>query len=425
MLGRKVVLRGAGRSYGDPAYAAEAIALDLTRMRRVLAWDSQTGVVDVEPGVTIDQLWRAVLPDGWWCPVASGTSFVTLGGALAMNIHGKNNVMRGTLGEHVDEIDVMDTHGEIHCLRASDPRFRVVVSGLGLCGIITRIRLRLKRIRSGYVAVHAVPTRNWMETLDAFVQYAQHEYRVGWVDLFAKGDASGRGLFHAADHLIEEAEHPLSLQVSAQELPSSVLGVDKRHVWKVLRLFNHRAGLRFLNAAKFHASRLAPHGAPKIQSIVGFNFLLDYVPGWERAYGKHGFVQVQCFVPFSGALACFGKLAWIQQFHQWESNLGVVKQHRSDDFNFTHGVDGFSLAMDFRLNPKRQREFGEMVRQMHETVLEAGGRFYLAKDEWLTAEQFRQSVGEEALVRFAEVRREFDPARLLTSAMDGRLALPH
>lgn len=421
--GRKVVLRGSGRSYGDAALAAEAVGLDLSSMNAIVAWDPETGLLEAEAGVTIGDVWRRCLRDGWWPPVVPGTMFPTLGGALAMNIHGKNGVRAGTLGEHVASIDVMrlDT-GAVETLTPEHEHFGAVVSGAGLAGLIVKVRLQMKRVPSGDVEVRAVSCRSWTDQFDAFARFAEDaEYRVSWVDCFARGHARGRGLFHAASH----AEGPPATFLEAhQTLPDRVLGVvPKSETWRVLRLLNHRIGMRTLNAAKHAAGRLLEHGRSSRQSLVAFSFLLDYVPGWQRAYAPGGFVQFQSFVPAADARRVFDEQVRMQQSEGLESFLGVLKQHRKDGFALSHGVDGFSLALDFKVTEANRAHVWGLARRMNALVLAAGGRFYLAKDSTLTAEEFQQSVGEAGLARLRAARATFDPEGLLTSAQGQRLGL--
>ncbi len=155
--GRSVGLRGAGRSYGDASLNAEGISLDLTRMKRILAWDPQTGVISVEPGVTIQQLWQYTIEDGWWPHVVSGTMFPTLGGAAAMNIHGKNNWKVGPIGDHIQEFEILLPTGEVKvCSRTENAElFHAAIGGFGMLGVMTRLTLQLKKVYSGLLHVEA------------------------------------------------------------------------------------------------------------------------------------------------------------------------------------------------------------------------------------------------------------------------------
>ncbi len=155
--GHSVGLRGAGRSYGDASLNAEGITLDLTRMKRILAWDPQTGVITVEPGVTIQQLWQYTIEDGWWPNVVSGTMFPTLGGAAAMNIHGKNNWKVGPIGDHIQEFEILLPTGETKlCSRSQNAElFHAAIGGFGMLGVITRLTLHLKKVHSGLLKIEA------------------------------------------------------------------------------------------------------------------------------------------------------------------------------------------------------------------------------------------------------------------------------
>jgi decaprenylphospho-beta-D-ribofuranose 2-oxidase len=159
--GRKVTLRGAGRSYGDGNIGSETLLIDITRMNRMLSWDASTGIIDCQSGVTIENLWRFCLEDGYWPPVVTGTMYPTLGGALGVNVHGKNNYCQGTMGEHVIDMDVLFPNGELKTLTKDDELFYAVISSAGLLGVITRVKLQMHHIASGIVADTPIrrPTR--------------------------------------------------------------------------------------------------------------------------------------------------------------------------------------------------------------------------------------------------------------------------
>ena len=421
--GRKVVLRGAGRSYGDASVADEALVLDITRLNRVLDWNPHTGLIEVEAGATIETLWRTGIEDSWWPPVVSGTMYPTLAGALAMNIHGKNNSKAGTLGEHVRELDVLTTDGHLITLTPQDADFYRVISGAGLLGVITRVSLQMKRVHGGLLRVLPLAIANWDEHFEAFERYeGDADYMVSWVDCFGKGKGFGRGQFHGAWYLDEPGERPASLLPEAQDLPSTILGlVPKSMVWKFLKPINNRVGMRALNAAKYRASKILGDGKPHPQSLVGFSFLLDYVPDWRKAYLPGGFLQYQSFVPRHRAPEVFARQVEMQQEAKLESFLGVLKRHRPDQFLFSHAVNGYSLALDFKITTRNRERLFSLAHQMNEIVLEAGGRFYLAKDSTLRPTDFQRYVGAEELAEFRDARSRFDPAGILISRLAERL----
>lgn len=421
--GRHVAIRGAGRSYGDAPFASESVVLDLTRFDDILSFDAESGIIETRPGATIEDVWRKTLPDGWWLPVVSGTMRTSLGGALAMNIHGKNNFMRGPFGEHVLEIDLMLASGEIQTLTPKDELFFAVISGLGLLGPITRIKLQLKQISSGDVRVVAVSCANWEEQFTAFERFeGKAEYVVSWIDCFGRGAGEGRGILHAAWH-DHEPPRASSLQMPHQDLPSHIMGlVPKSSVWRMLKMLNNRPGMRFINGAKYYAGKWREHGKTVHQSLAAFNFLLDYVPGWEKAYLPGGLIQCQYFVPKARAHEIFSALTRIQQEERLESYLGVMKRHRPDKFLLSHAVDGYSLALDFKVTASNRERLWKMAHRMNQAALEAGGRFYFAKDSTLTAEQAQAFLGE-GLAKFKALKKRYDPEGLFTNALAQRLKL--
>lgn len=423
--GRKVVLRGAGRSYGDANVGSECVIIDINRMNRVLSWDAQNGIIDCESGVTIEALWRTTIEDGYWPPVVSGTMYPTLGGALAMNIHGKNSFKVGTLGEQVIELDVLFPTGELLTLMPGDELFYAVVSSAGLLGIITRAKLKMKRIHSGNLKVLAVSCANWDEQFAVFNRYEHDaDYLVSWIDCFGKGSGVGRGQIHAAWYVNEASQYPSSLWPDNQDLPDSIMGVfPKSSMWLILKQFNNRPGMRFINYAKHTASKLLGNGKEHEQSLVGFSFLLDYVPNWRKAYLPGGFIQYQSFVPREHAKEVFSQQIALQRDVKLESFLGVFKLHKPDKFLFSHAVDGYSLALDFKVTRKNWSRLEKLCHRMNDVVLQAGGRFYFAKDSTLRPSDVRAYLGEDALNRFRKFRAEHDPEGILSTDLARRLDL--
>lgn len=423
--GRQVVLRGSGRSYGDANIARECLMLDISRMNQIYSINKQSGEVDCQAGVTIEQLWRATLEDGFWPPIVSGTMAPTLAGALGMNIHGKNAYVAGPIGEHVTEMDVVLPNGDVRTLKPESPLFHAVISSAGLLGVITRVRLKMKRIKSGDLRVLPLSVPDWEGQFKIF-EDLEHDadYMVTWIDCFGRGQHAGRGVFHAAWYTHEDEEFPSTLRPENQDLPDTILGFfPKSVVWRFLKPLNNRFGMRALNAAKHRASRLLGNGKQHAQGLVGFSFLLDYVPNWRKAYLPGGFIQYQSFVPKEHALRVFAEQVRLQQEAKLESFLGVMKRHKPDDFLFSHGVDGYSLALDFKVTRRNRERLWQLAHTMNDLVVAAGGKFYLAKDSTLRPEDFRATIGDENLARYFDLKAELDPDSILTSCLAKRLGL--
>ena len=424
--GLTVGLRGAGQSYGDAALNAEHLTLDLSRMTRILAWDPGRGVIQVEPGVTIRQLWHYVIEDGWWPPVVPGTMHVTLGGAAAMNIHGKNNWKVGPFGEHILAVEVLLPDGEIVRLTPTDDAelFHAVVGGFGMLGCITSVTVRLKKVHSGLLAVEPLAVPNLAEMIRVFEErMPRADYLVGWIDCFARGAALGRGLVHHASYLAP-GDDPVpgrTLRVANQELPDTFLGiVPKAIMWRFIRPWMNDPGMRTVNAVKYRLG-CREHGHGYRQSHAGFAFLLDYVPDWKRGYGPGGMIQYQSFIPADAAARAFGAQIALAQARGVIPYLGVFKRHRRDGFLMTHGVDGYSLALEFKLTAANRARVWALAAELDRIVIEAGGRFYFAKDATLGRSSYAPFLAEDGTGRFLALKQRLDPQGLIQTNLWRRL----
>ena len=425
--GVSIALRGSGCSYGDAALRAESVVLDLSNLNRVLSWDPDSGTIDLEPGVSLAALWRMTIGEGWWPPVVTGTMEPTVGGMLAMNVHGKNNWPRGTIGEHCIEFDLAVANGESRTVSQKNDAdlFHDVIGSFGQFGIITRARLQMKKVHSGQVEVKAVsaPDVGVMLSLtdDAKDKW---EYVVGWIDTFARGRNLGRGLLHFARHLEEgEDDDPAaSLDPAAQDLPANLFGVvPKGLMWHFLKPMTNRLGMRFVNFGKYLVGSTVADEKVYRQPLAGFSFLLDYVPNRKNIYLPGGLIQHQSFVPAASAESVFRDQLEICHEYGMPSFLAVLKRHRPDSFLMSHAVDGFSLALDFPVIRGRREKLWSMVRALAEPVVAAGGRFYPAKDAALPGELYRSTFREGQLGRFAGIKATLDPDRILRSGLADRL----
>jgi decaprenylphospho-beta-D-ribofuranose 2-oxidase len=424
--GLTVGLRGAGQSYGDAALNTEHVALDLSRMTRILAWDPDRGIVTLEPGVTIGQLWQYAIEDGWWPYVVPGTMCATLGGAAAMNIHGKNNWRVGPLGDHVLEFDLLLPSGERRrCSRRENAAlFHAAIGGFGMLGCLVSLTLELKKVHSGLLAVEPLAVGNLDEMLAAFEERMDRaDYLVGWVDGFARGGAMGRGLVHAARYLDpgEDPSPAQTLRAAHQGLPETLLGVVPRAImWRLMRPFMNPLGTRVVNAAKYHLGR-RERGHGFRQPHAQFNFLLDYIPDWKRALGRGGMIQYQSFVPAAQAARVFNTQLALAQQRGLVPYLGVLKRHRADPFLMTHGLDGYSLALEFRLTARNRPSVWVLAAAFDELVLGARGRFYFAKDSTLDPARLESYLHEERVQGFLALKRDCDPERLLQTDLFRRI----
>ncbi|MCS4187841.1 FAD-binding oxidoreductase [Salinibacter ruber] len=414
--GQPVIARGAGRSYGDASLLDSGGTTLLTgRLNRMLSFDSDTGVLRAEAGVRLREILEAFVPRGWFLPVTPGTKEVTLGGAVAFDIHGKNHHRDGGISNFVREIELLTAGGKtVTCgPEQNADLFWATVSGAGLTGIITEVALELRPIETAYVAERTLKADN-LE--DAFQLFEEHEpdylYSVAWIDCLASGDSLGRShlMFgrHATpdelsakqrrDPLGYEPDHLASLPF---DLPEGVLSEH------TVKAFN-----------KLYYARQRKRDKRAVVGIDPFFYPLDAIGDWNRMYGESGFVQFQCVLPMEESYDGLKEILGEVQESGLASFLAVLKRMGPPDGGLlTFPMRGYTLALDI----PRRKGLEDLLRDLHETVARRGGRVYLAKDAYLRPDTFREMY--PALGEWLEVKRRVDPENRFTSAQAQRLGI--
>lgn len=297
-----------------------------------------------------------------------------------------------------------------------------MISGLGFLGIFTSVTMQMKRIHSGLLTVDAWPVQNLHEQLSSLLAGApNYDYIVGWLDGIAGGKSIGRGQIHAARYLHEgEDQNPQeTMKVENQVLPPRIFGVlPKSMLHYFMSPFMNNFGTWGINTAKYIAS-LRKHTFR--QPHAAFHFLLDYVPNWEFSYGHSGLIQYQSFIPKEIAEAAWTEILKLSHKNRLPSYLGVTKRHRPDKFLLTHAVDGFSLAMDFKVTNGNRIRLNNMLQEFDKIVLQAGGRFYFAKNSETSAETALDFYGKETMEKFKKLKKRCDPNGLLESDLYRRV----
>jgi len=306
--GETPVFRGAGRSYGDASLNPDGPVVDLTRLNAIRSLDAGSGIVRAGAGLTLGELWKASIPKGLWPPVVTGTMHVTLGGAVAVNVHGKNGWKRGTIGDHLESVTLLREDGSIEEVAAGSPAMDAVVGNGRPSDPVVEVALHLKKPRSGYLDVEAFATKDVAATL-AGLDGAKDdwEYLVGWLDCWAAGRSLGRSVLHVANEHDPAPGEPTGFSVEEQLADIKTGPLPVPLLLLGLKLTARGPQMRFVNSAKFLAGRLAGRSRYR-QSLVAYSFLLDYVPGWNEAYRPGGFIQYQMFVPKEKAEEAFRRL---------------------------------------------------------------------------------------------------------------------
>ncbi|MER6095296.1 FAD-binding oxidoreductase [Streptomyces sp. NPDC001728] len=412
---RGTIARGLGRAYGDAAQNAGGTVLDMTGLDRVLAVDTTAGLVVCEAGVSLHRLMTVLLPRGWFVPVTPGTRYVTVGGAIGADIHGKNHHLSGSFGRHVTSLELLTADGEIRTVLPGTPLFDATTGGMGLTGVILSATLRLLPVETSYVSVDTERARD-LDDLMARLTATDHRYRysVAWIDLLARGSATGRAVLTRGDHTPYDAlprrhrarRAPLAfrpgrLPAPPPYVPGGLLGRGS------VGLFN-----------EFWYRRAPRRSTGAVQSLSAFFHPLDGIPHWNRIYGREGFVQYQFVVPYGREEALRRVVRRIAD-RGCPSFLAVLKRFGAGDPGWlSFPLPGWTLALDL---PTGLPGLGAFLDALDEEVVGAGGRVYLAKDSRVRPETLAAMYPR--LDAFRALRAELDPRSVFTSDLARRLDL--
>lgn len=375
-LGRGGTLAfGMGRSYGDSCLAESDHVVSMSAMDRVIAVDWETGVLVAQAGLTLGGIIDLILPRGWFLPVTPGTKFVTLGGAVANDVHGKNHHVMGTFGCHVRRLSLFRTDdGVVECSpKKNADLFNATIGGLGLTGIVLTVELQLRRVNSAYVDQRSIKFAGLNDFFALSDKYdAQHEYAVAWVDCLAAGKRAGRGHYIVGNHA--DDGQLLMTRPSPKKMPLD----------PPFSLINS-ASLRIFNTLYYHRQR-----SEQVDARVGYDaffYPLDKLLHWNRMYGSAGFQQYQCVVPANEARTAIRSILAEIARSGSGSFLAVLKRcgNVPSPGLLSFPLPGVSLALDFAQSALDVKLFARLDALVHE----AGGRLYPAKDAHMSAAHFQ------------------------------------
>jgi decaprenylphospho-beta-D-ribofuranose 2-oxidase len=413
---RGVIARGLGRSYGDAAQNAGGQALRLHDATGGIVLDRGAGTVIVGAGIDIDQLLRVIVPAGFFVPVTPGTRFVTIGGAIASDIHGKNHHLDGSFGRHVLAMSLLLADGSVVEVSPEHDAelFWATVGGMGLTGMILDATVALLPIETSRIAVETRRIRD-LDTLLTLMSEGDRFYRysVAWIDLMATGSSLGRSVLTWGEHATVD-----QLDDRAAGDP---LSFDPHQVVSVPPLVPAPGLVNRLTAGVFNEFwyRSAPrHRVDEIQSIAGYFHPLDAVGSWNRLYGRQGFVQYQFMVPF-GEEATLRAVVERIATSGASTSLNVLKRFgAANPAPLSFPKAGWTLTLDL---PASWRPLRELMHELDGLVLDAGGRHYLSKDALTTPESIRR--GYPRLDEWRAVQRRVDPTGRWKSDLARRLEL--
>ena len=370
---------GYGRSYGDSCKNADGEIIDAHNLRRFMAFDPETGVLRCEAGVSLADILEALVPQGWFLPVSPGTKFVSVGGAIANDIHGKNHHKAGTFGCHVRRFELVRSDGtRLECSPSENAEmFRATIGGLGLTGLITWAEVALKPIAGPFVDVEEIP----YNSLDEFFTLcrdsdAGYEYTVAWADSLMRGATVGKGIFMRGNHSLRPSDE--------RQRITPIIGVP----FDAPNFAMNNLSIKAFNFAYYNAKRLRGGDGIKTIPYGPYFYPLDAIANWNRVYGTRGLLQYQCTVPFDGYSSPVRDLLEYTGRVGAASFVTVMKAFGtiSSPGMMSYPSQGITLNLDF---PNKGERTMRIIRDLDRIVMGVGGKLYPAKDATMTPEHFQ------------------------------------
>jgi len=387
------IARGNGRSYGDSSINLYN-TIDIKKLNRILDFNSKNGLVIVEAGIKLNEIIEVFLPRGWFPYVTPGTKFVTIGGMVASDVHGKNHHKEGSFRKYVRWFDIMLSNGEM--LRCSKTKnqdlFDWTFGGMGLTGIIINVAFKLKPISTKWIIQKTIAADNFEQTMENFDKMMNSTYSVSWIDCLAKGKNFGRSLLYVGEHAKKSDLPP--------HLKKDILSVSNKKKFKFFfnlpSIFINSYFIKIFNILYFHSEK---NHKTKFIDYDKFFYPLDNLHDWNKIYGKKGFFQYQCVFPLNHSYDGIKAILKILSDNQIGSFLAVLKKFGNQTGSFSFPMKGFTIALDFPMNKKNLH----IMNLLDDVVLKYKGRIYLAKDSRISSEKFHKS--EKRIINFINFRK--------------------
>ncbi len=395
--------RGLGRSYGDSSLASTMISS--RQLDHLIAFDRASGMLRCQAGVSLEQLLNIIVPAGWFLPVTPGTSRITIGGAIASDVHGKNHHGHGCFSRFVKSVTMVTaSHGVLVCSPAQNADlFAATCGGMGLTGFILEAEIQLLKISSAMIDETVIKTRNLDHSLETFAAHADSTYSVAWIDCLSTGQALGRSVIMLGEH---STHGGLDVgKTSRITVPVDFPGFALNPL--TTRLFN---SLYYARAPRDTTQRKT-HFRP-------YFYPLDSIHQWNRIYGKNGFTQYQFVLPKDDGLRVMREILKLISDSKRGSFLAVLKAMGEANKNpLSFPLEGYTLALDFKIDAS----LPALLQQLDERVIAAGGRVYLTKDAFLSEASFKKMYPDWET--FCEVRKNYGADRCFHSLQSRRLGL--
>jgi len=408
--GKSTIARGMGRCYGDSALGDRVIST--LKYNKFISFDETEGVISCQSGVTLDEVLQVAVPKGYFLPVTPGTKFVTVGGAVASDIHGKNHHIDGSFSRHVINLKLLDSDGAVHeC--SSDQNvelFQATCGGMGLTGIITEVTFKLKKIESAYISQKQVKAKNLDELLMLFEKHNQYTYSVAWVDCLATGKSFGRSILMLGEHAKE-----VELTKSQRKHKFSVHNPPKLNIpFQFPAFVLNPLSIKLFNMLYYGKNLKKEQN--NITHYEGFFYPLDNINNWNRMYGKPGFLQYQFVLPMD-KLDVLKEIMRLIAKKKKASFLTVLKVFGEQDDLMSFPMKGYTLALDFPNTP----DMHHFLDELDQLVLNAKGRLYLTKDARMKPKTFSETY--KNVDEFNRIVGRYNKSQRFNSHQSERLSI--
>lgn len=407
---KSFIPRGSGLSYGDASLAP--VILSTLKFNKILEFNREAGTIRCESGVTLEDILKVIVPAGWFLPVVPGTKHITVGGAVAADVHGKNHHKDGSFTKYVSELNIMVNPGQIMtCTREHNPDvFHSTCGGMGLTGVILEAVIRLTKVNTAYIVQRNLMAPNLRALTSLLKDHSSSTFSVSWVDCLATGSRMGRGVV-----MLGEYAQVDDLRLKDREFPLKVHGKARLTVPFTMPSFL----LNSMTVSAFNTAFYLKYKWSKKEAAVHYDqffFPLDFVRDWNRCYGKRGFLQYQFVIPFEGGEEAMAEILGQISRSKLASFLSVLKLLGPGEHTMSFPMPGYTLALDFPISDK----LFSMLDELDKIVASCGGRIYLAKDSRMKLQTFIDGYPDAG--RFSKQLRDVHGAKF-GSMLSERLSM--
>ena len=405
------IARGNGRSYGDSA-VNKSNTISMKKFNRIIEFNSGTGLLVAESGVLLSEVINSFLPKGWFPMVSPGSKFVTVGGMVACDVHGKNHHKEGSFGDYIEWLEIITASGEIkRCSKKENSElFNWTIGGMGLTGIIINVAFYLRPVSSSWIKQKIITAKNIDHVFEIFEKTLDTTYSVAWIDCFSSKDKLGRSLVTLGEHA-----NLSDLDANMKKKPFSVKNKSKFNVPFFFPSFIlNSLTIKIFNSLYYFLGSLKK--GYKIIDYDAFFYPLDYIYNWNKIYGRRGFAQYQCVIPLKNALEGVRELLETISKSNSNSFLAVLKRFGKQEGHLSFPIEGYTLSLDFPITKRNLH----LMNKLDEVTIKYEGQFYLAKDSRLNKEIFKRS--DTKFAKYSKFR-SLKMKETFSSAQSERLGL--